>query len=84
MSKYIFAVLITIAASCTNEEGARRTLDGAGYTNVRILGHRSFSCGGDDTCTEFEAFGPSGRRVTGAVGCGYSSGCSKGCTIRLD
>lgn len=69
-------------AGCTDESGTRRALEGAGYTNIVTTGHEWTTCGNDETCTGFEAIGPSGKRVTGAVGCGYT-GCSKGCTIRL-
>lgn len=64
-------------AGCTDETASRRALESAGYTNITFTGHEV-----DDVWRGFEAIGPSGKRVDGAVGCGYT-GCSKGCTIRL-
>lgn len=68
-------------AGCTNSSGATRALLDAGYRQVVITGWSALSCSqDDDTCTGFTAIGPSGRQVSGAVGCGYFF---KGCTIRL-
>lgn len=79
-----FAVAVVLLLSCTNPERARATLEKAGYSNIEITGHR-FGCSkGDSTCTGFVARGPTGVPVEGVVGCGYSTGCSKGCTIRID
>ncbi len=76
---------LAAAFSCTNERGATRALEGAGYTEIELTGHASFECGNDNTCTGFRAVGPTGINVEGAVGCGYgSSGCTKGCTIRTN
>jgi len=76
-------ISLTLVFSCTNESGARLALEGAGYDNIELHGHAWNACSkDDDTCTEFSATGPTGRAVEGAVGCGYSIGCSKGCTIR--
>lgn len=73
---------VVVTAGCTDEAGTRRALEGAGYTSIELTGHEWTTCGNDETCTGFEAIGPTGKRVSGAVGCGYT-GCSKGCTIRL-
>ncbi len=77
------SLLLALAfVACTNKDAAVRTLEGHGFTNVVITGHRWTSCSdSDSTCTGFEATGPTGRRVTGAVGCGH---WGKGCTVRLD
>lgn len=76
----IIAIVVALAA-CTNEEAARRALEGAGYTDITFHGHAFAECSDDDSsCTAFEARGPNGHRVSGAVGCGF--GCGKGCTIR--
>lgn len=78
------ALLLVVMFSCTNEEGAMHALKVSGYKNIELTGHEWTSCSKDDnTCTGFEATAPSGAVVTGAVGCGYSSGCGKGCTIRI-
>lgn len=76
------AVLLLLAlACCTNEDGAREALEGMGYTNITIEGYDPFSCAkSDDTCTKFEADGPTGKRVKGVVGCGF---LFKGCTVRF-
>lgn len=69
-------------SACTDEPGARRTLEGAGYRDITITGYRFFMKGDDDWyCTGFEAIGPSGQRVTGAVTGGF---WTKGKTIRMD
>lgn len=76
---FILAALLT---ACTDSGKASRTLENAGFSDIELTGYRGWSCGeGDDTCTGFRARGPSGRIVTGAVGCGY---WGKGCTIRFD
>jgi hypothetical protein len=75
----IFACL-TWGFACTDEKGARKALEGQGFTDIEFHGHAFERCGkGDDTCTEFTAIGPTGVRVRGAVGCGYAC---KGCTVR--
>lgn len=72
------ALLLT---SCTSEGKARSTLEAEGYTNIEITGYSYGSCSKDDsTCTGFVARSPGGRKVTGAVGCGY---VFKGCTVRI-
>lgn len=73
-------ILLTLLA-CTNEDGARRALKGAGYTQVELTGHAWGCSDSDGTCTGFTALGPGGDYVTGAVGCGR---LIKSCTIRTD
>lgn len=77
----IFGSLVwAFGVGCTDESGARRALEGQGFTNIELHGYAVGRCSDDDnTCTEFTATGPSGRNVRGAVGCGI--GC-KGCTVR--
>lgn len=78
------ALLVVVLFSCTDEERTVQVLRKAGYTNIETTGH-SYSCSDKDTyCTGFKAIGPRGDYVEGAVGCGSSTGCSKGCTIRFD
>lgn len=85
MKKALLFLIISLTFSCTNEGRARKTLEAQGFTNIRFTGHSYLSCSKDDTsCTGFEATGPSGIRVTGAVGCGAIQGCGRGCTIRID
>lgn len=83
MKKLIAFLAISLLYSCTNNEGTERALRGAGYTDIELTGHAFWGCAdSDDTCTGFRATGPNGHEVEGAVGCGYNTGCSKGCTIR--
>jgi len=82
MKRFLLFAAIVGVFSCTNEEAARDTLEGAGFSNIEILGWGGSKCGeGDSTCTSFVATGPTGLTVRGAVGCGR--GCGKGCTIRI-
>jgi hypothetical protein len=65
----------------TDSDGATRTLQQQGYTNIVITGPRPLSKGQDDLySTGFEATSPSGARVTGVV----TRGLFKGSTIRFD
>ena len=81
MRKTLALVAILGLAACTDSEGARRTAENHGLTEVRITGYRFFGCSKDDLYhTGFEARAPNGRRVTGVV-------CStffKSNTLRLD
>lgn len=57
-----------LLASCTNPKGARKTLDGAGFSNVQITGYKWFACSKDDFYhTGFKAVGPTGKTVEGCV-----------------
>lgn len=79
-----FAVLIALMLSCTDGERTEKVLYDQGYTGIKITGH-SYSCSDSDTyCTAFTAVSPAGIQVSGAVGCGRSTGCDKGCTIRFN
>ena len=77
----LLIILIASLGGCTDEAGAIRALRASGFTEIHLTGYQPFSCG-DDTCTGFTALGPTGVRVTGAVGCGFFS-CSKNCTVRI-
>ncbi len=79
MSRLAIAAALAVLLSCTDESGARQALEGAGFTGIKLGGYSAWKCN-DSTCTAFEATGPTGKRVSGAVGCGL--GCGKGCTIR--
>jgi hypothetical protein len=69
-----------LLAGCTRADQARDALQSAGYTDIRTGGYSWFSCSKDDTfSTTFEARGPSGVPVRGAV----CSGLLKGSTIRI-
>jgi hypothetical protein len=70
---------LIFATGCTDKGGATRTLEQAGYKNIRTTGYR-WLAGDDAFRTGFEATSPSGMRVTGAV----TRGWFKGSTIRID
>ncbi len=77
-------MLAFLFVCCTDDGAALSTLRASGYKNIRLTGYSFFSCGKDDgTCTGFEAIGPGGTPVKGAVGCGFWS-CSKACTVRVE
>lgn len=76
------ALFFGLPAACTSENGAKRTLAAAGYTNIEITGWRPFMKSKDDwSSTGFRATGPNGQTVTGAVTGGL---IFKGYTIRTD
>lgn len=55
-----------------------------GFTDIEITGYAWSGCSdSDSTCTGFTATGPTGRWVSGQVGCGYTA-CGKSCTVRFD
>lgn len=75
------AAVVVLSLGCTSPGKAAEALRGAGYRDISVGGWSAWRCAKDDeTCTKFEATGPSGERVYGAVGCGYMF---KGCTIRI-
>lgn len=77
----VAACLGGVLAGCTSETEATRALSGAGYSDIKMTGYRPFLCDEKDTLsTGFEATGPNGNRVSGAV----CSGILKGATIRFD
>lgn len=66
--------------SCTDNRRSKRILEDLGMTNVKITGHRFFTCGEDDTySTGFIAY-KKNKKVSGTVCCGIM----KGCTVRYD
>jgi hypothetical protein len=68
-------------SACTDSDGAHRTAENHGLTNIRITGYRFFGCSDEDVWrTGFEASSPNGRRVTGVV----CSALFKSNTLRLD
>lgn len=78
------ALFIAFLFSCTDNDRTISTLEVQGFHNIEITGY-SWSCSdSDSTCTSFVAVGPTGKIVSGAVGCGRFPGCTKGCTIRFD
>ena len=65
----------------TDPAGATKTLEDAGYTNVKAQGYSWFGCGkGDLYHTEFKANNVNGKQVSGVV----CKGVFKGSTIRFD
>ncbi len=78
----LFAMVLAMSlAGCTDNDGARRALEDAGYSDIQVGGYALFSCSDKDTfATKFTAKGPTHKPVSGAV----CSGWFKGKTIRLD
>lgn len=75
-------LLLLILVACSDQDRTREVLLDQGFTNISVGGHSFFGCSDDDAyCTSFEATGPTGRQVSGAVGCGHFGG--KGCTVRV-
>jgi hypothetical protein len=63
-----FVAVALLASGCTRPEGAKRVLEGAGYTNVTAGGFGWLSCHKDDWFrTKFVATGPTGNPVSGCV-----------------
>lgn len=62
-------------------EGATRTLEANGFTNIHITGYKWFNGTEDFYNTGFEATGPNGIRISGNVSKGL---LFKGSTIRFD
>jgi len=81
MRKILPVVALLGLAACKDSDGARRTAESHGFTEVRITGYRWTGCSDQDLYrTGFEARAPNGRRVTGVV----CSAPFKGNTLRLD
>jgi|WetSurMetagenome_2_1015567.scaffolds.fasta_scaffold300915_3 hypothetical protein len=79
------AIIVIVLFSCTSPDKARSTLEVQGFTRIKLTGYSMQCSDSDDTCTGFEATSVSGRRISGAVGCGYNwGGCGKGCTVRIN
>lgn len=78
MKKLFLFILLT---ACTDAPRSMRVLEDAGYTDVQLTGYDAWACSDSDNySTGFTAKGPTGRRVSGAVCCGFT----KNCTIRLE
>ena len=68
-------------SSCTDESGARKTLERSGYKPIEVGGYGWFAGSKDDVfVTKFKAVSPNGETVTGCV----TKGWFKGNTIRVD
>lgn len=82
MKKTILAALIALSlGACTDADNARRTLDAAGFSDIKIGGYAWLACSkGDQLHTSFTAVGPTGKAVSGVV----CEGAFKGSTIRFD
>ena len=82
MKKLVLLIGAVALAACTDNPGALRALEGAGYTQIELGGYAWFQCDGksDTFSTKFTAKGPAGKIVSGAV----CSGLFKGSTIRTD
>lgn len=85
MSKLKVGIALVAAmflAGCSDPKGAEKALTGAGYTEIRTTGYNWFSCSKDDSySTGFEAKGPTGVPVKGAVCSGL---LFKNSTIRTE
>lgn len=81
--KFCIATIISVMLfTCSDSDRTTQVLLDNGYSNIMTNGRSWRGCSEDDQyCTAFTATGPSGRRVSGAVGCGI--GCGKGCTVRV-
>lgn len=82
MKIIILLAALAAVAGCTDPEGAKKALAGAGYSRIEITGYSFFSCSKDDArSTGFKAVGPSGVQVSGAVCSGL---IFKNSTIRTE
>ena len=81
MKKILTIVVVMVFLSgCTDKNTANKTLESAGFTDVKITGWNPLACGKDDTyATGFTAINPQGKVVEGTV----CSGVFKGATIRF-
>lgn len=69
-STFALSILIALLAvtGCTNSDDAKRTLESAGYSDIKTGGYDFFACGKDDTvATKFSARNPAGKMTTGTV-----------------
>lgn len=81
MKRLTILVVLAALTACSDNDGARKALEGAGYSDIKIDGYSFTGCGQNDwTSTEFHAKGPTGKPVEGVV-CG---GWPKGSTIRTN
>lgn len=81
--KYAMLGLLSILlVGCSAPDTATKALKGAGYSQIKITGWSPFSCTEAGTfSTGFEAKGPTGVSVTGAVCSGL---IFKNATIRTN
>ncbi|MGC0154827.1 hypothetical protein ACPRNU_20410 [Chromobacterium vaccinii] len=81
-TKTLVLVAVLALSACSDGDAARKALNGAGYTNIKITGWKPLGCSKDDSFTTgFEARGPTGMQVEGVV---CSSMMFKGATIRTE
>lgn len=73
------AVLGAALFGCTQPQRSVQALDAAGFTDISVGGYAWWACGDDSYATGFVATNPNGKRVSGAVCCGWA----KNCTIRF-
>ncbi|BAQ22658.1 hypothetical protein AU156_gp008 [Edwardsiella phage PEi20] len=83
MKKILIALGMVFAlAGCTDVENANRILEANGFTDIHFTGYAWMSCSEKDTfSTGFEAKGPTGIPVKGAVCSGM---WFKNSTIRFE
>lgn len=73
MKGTVIAALIALAVSgCTSQQeddaNALRVLEESGFSHVILNGHAYFACAKNEiSSTSFDAVGPTGRKVRGAV-----------------
>lgn len=84
MKKTAFAAAVLTLAACSDADGARRTLERHGFTEITTTGWSLWGCdsgkhSGDTFVTGFNAKALNGERVEGVV----CSGWFKGATVRL-
>ncbi|MGZ3681731.1 MAG: hypothetical protein ACXVDI_24485 [Ktedonobacterales bacterium] len=81
MKRLTILTVLAALAACSDNDGARKALEGAGYSDIQVTGYEFTGCGENDwTSTGFRAKGPTGKPVEGVV-CG---GWPKGSTIRTN
>jgi len=81
MKRVFVALILLTLASCTDEIGARKTLERNNYKIINVGGYAWFGGSNNDLyCTKFKAIAPNGDTVTGMV----TKGLFKGNTIRLN
>lgn len=82
MKTITMTLCAALLLGCTQPDTAKRVLEGAGYTEVKVGGYDFFNCSKDDTYrTKFVAKGANGKPVSGVVCAGL---LFKGATVRLD
>lgn len=76
----IRAWMVVLLLGCTDDDAALRTLDAAGFRDVRLTGFELGCADSDATHTGFDATNGNGKRVHGVVCCGM---LFKACTVRF-